>query len=106
VQRAERERTARVNAERREFLHSRLFQNATLSGDVARLRAEDGAREMLRRAFESADNHRQIEILRVAVDNRWASVLNAFIKAWDGEHPISDTVRELWTLTTTGRDSA
>lgn len=105
VERAERKRNARVNAERRDFLYGRLFQNVTLSGDVARLRTEDAARELLRRAVENADNLRQVEILRVAIDNRWGTVVQAFIKVWDGEHPISDTVQELWHLTT-GRASA
>ncbi|MDF3342098.1 hypothetical protein P3H80_32075 [Mycolicibacterium septicum] len=54
---------------------------------------------MFRRA--RGDNRLQVEILRVAVDNRWGSVVNAFINYWAGEHPIGDTVEELWNLTLT-----
>lgn len=102
VERGERDRTARATAERIEFLYSRLFQNVVVNRDVARLRTENAAREMFRFA---TSNLEQVEILRVAIDNRWTSVVRAFIKVWDDEHPISDTVQELWDLTT-GRISA
>jgi hypothetical protein len=106
VERAEQDRIAQATAERITFLYSRLFGNVVPSRDVAALRTENAAREMLAIALGSADNLRQVEILRVAVDNRWASVVNAFIKAWAGEHPIADTAKELWHLTITGRTSA
>lgn len=99
VERAEQVHAARTTAERITFLHSRLFGNVVPGGDVAALRTENAAREMLTTALDSANNLRQVEILRVAVDNRWASVVEAFIKVWDGEHPIAATVQELWTLT-------
>lgn len=97
---------ARRNAERSDFLYGRLFGNVQPNRDVASLRTEDQAREMFRLALENANNLLQVEILRVAVDKRWPSIVTAFIKVWDGEHPIADTVRELWNLTlTTGRSA-
>lgn len=106
VARAERERVTAANAERREYLYGRLFRNVTPGRDVARLRTKDAALEMLRRAADNADNRLQVQILRVAVDNRWESVVNRFIRIWDGEHPIAQTVAELWSLTlTAGRDA-
>jgi hypothetical protein len=104
VERAERDLTAQATAERIAFLYSRLFGNVAVGGDVARLRTENEASTMLRRAVASADNLLQVKILRLALDNRWATVVNAFIKVWD-EHPISDTVQELWALIT-GRGTA
>ncbi|MEE2853506.1 MAG: hypothetical protein VX424_12755 [Actinomycetota bacterium] len=106
VERMTKERTAQATAERIAFLYSRLFGNVAPGRDVEDLRTENEAREMFTTALGSADNLRQVEILRVAVDNRWANVVNAFIKAWDGEHPISAAAQELWNLTTTGRASA
>lgn len=105
VKRAKQDRAARATAERITFLYSCLFGNVVPGRDVAALRTENTAREMLATAVGSANNLRQVEILRVAVDNRWASVIEAFIKVWDGEHPIAATVQELWNLTT-GRASA
>lgn len=105
VEREERERIARATAERIQFLYGRLFGNVVLSPDVRDLRTESQAREMFGLALNTADNRLQVQILRVAVDNRWATVVNAFIKVWAGEHPISKTVQELWDLTT-GRASA
>lgn len=107
VERASREQTARENAERREFLYGRLFGNVALDRDVSCLRTESAATELLRSSVRGDfDNRRQVQILRVAVDNRWASVVHAFIKVWNGEHPIAQTVQELWSLTlTTGRTS-
>jgi hypothetical protein len=102
VERAERERTARVNAERREFLYDQLFRNVFPNRDVESLRTEAAASEMLSRAVY-VDNRLQVEILRLAVDNQWSSVVEAFVKHW-AEHPIAYTVLELWTLTR-GRDA-
>lgn len=97
---------ARATAERVDFLYGRLFGNVQPNRDVACLRTEDQAREMFGVALENANNLLQVEILRVAVDNRWPSIVTAFIKIWDGEHPIADTVRELWSLTLkTGRSA-
>ncbi|WP_231975940.1 hypothetical protein, partial [Mycobacterium sp. E2462] len=91
-----------ATAERINFLYSRLFGRVVPNRVVAALHTENAARELL----QCADSNLvQVEILRVAVDNRWASVVEAFIKVWDGEHPIAVTVQELWTLTT-GRASA
>lgn len=100
VKRAKQDQAARTTAERITFLYSRLFRNVAPGRDVAALRTENAAREMLTTALGSANNLRQVEILRVAVDNRWTSVIEAFIKVWDGDHPIAATVQELWTLTT------
>lgn len=100
----ERERIARANAERIAFLYSRLFGNVAPGRDVAQLRTESQASNMFLRA--RGENRRQVEILRVAIDNRWDSVVNAFIAVWDDEHPIADTVQELWTLiVATGRSA-
>lgn len=102
VKRAEQDRAAQATAERIKFLYSRLFGRVVPNRVVAALHTENAARELL----QSADSNLiQVEILRVAVDNRWASVVEAFIKVWDGEHPIAATAQELWNLTT-GRASA
>jgi hypothetical protein len=96
VQRVEQERAAQATVERINFLYSRLFSRVVPNQVVAALRTENAALDLLR----SADsNLLQVEILRVAVDNRWTSVVEAFIKRYDGEHPIAATVQELWTLT-------
>jgi hypothetical protein len=97
VQRGEQERAARVTEERIDALYSRLFRGVVPNLAVAALRTENAALDL----FRSADsNLLQVEILRVAVDNRWTFVVEAFIKVWDGEHPIAATVQELWNLTT------
>lgn len=102
VQRARKAKDARAAVERREFLYGRLFGNAGAGGrDVAALRSEHEARELFSRALSNFDNRLQLQVLRVAVDNRWHAVVSAFIKVWAGEHPIADTVQELWTLTLT-----
>ncbi|MFL0294218.1 hypothetical protein ACJH6J_24705 [Mycobacterium sp. SMC-18] len=104
VERSERERAANAAEERRKYLYARLFQHVTPTRDVAGLRTESQASDMFLRA--RGENLLQIAILRVAVDNRWGSVVTAFIKLWDGEHPIAGTVQELWNLTlTTGRSA-
>ncbi len=103
VERNERIRAARAAEERQKFLYSRLFQHVTPNRDVAGLRTEGQANDMYRRA-PGGDTPLQLQILRVAIDNRWGSVVNAFIKTWAGEHPIANTVQELWNLTvSTGR---
>jgi len=97
VKRAEQDRAAQATAERIKFLYSRLFGKVVHNRVAAALHTENAARELL----QSADsNLMQVEILRVAVDNRWASVVEAFVKVWDGKHPIAATVQELWNLTT------
>lgn len=96
---------ARAAEERRKLLYGRLFHHVTLNRDVASLRTESQASDMYRCA-PGGDTPLQMQILRVAIDNRWSSVVNAFIKAWAGEHPIANTVQELWNLTpTTGRSA-
>lgn len=100
VERAEQERAAQAIAERIDFLYARLFGNVVLDRYVAALRTENEAQEAFRGALDNANKRLEVEIVRVAFDNRWASVVKAFIKAWDGEHPIANTVEELWRLTT------
>jgi hypothetical protein len=99
VQRDEQERAAQATAERVKFLYGRLFGHVSRGSGVAALRTEDAALKAFGGAVDQANNLLQVEILRVAVDNRWASVVQAFIKVWDGEHPIAATVEELWNLT-------
>lgn len=102
VERAKKAEDAHAAVERREFLYGRLFGNAGAGGQaVAALRIENEAQELFSRAIASFDNRLQIQILRVAVDNRWHSIVSAFMKKWAGEHPIADTVQELWSLTLT-----
>lgn len=97
-------RQTRADQERMVFLYSRLFRNVTASREVVALRSEAEARQMFSNALATADNRLQVEILRAAVDKRWASIVTAFIKVWHDEHPIGKTVDELWTLVlTTGR---
>ncbi|WP_133057954.1 hypothetical protein [Mycolicibacterium vulneris] len=99
VQRAEQERAAQATAERIAFLYGRLFGNVSLGSIAAGLRAEDAALQAFGGAVDQANNLLQVEILRVAIDKRWTSVVKAFIKIYDGEHPIAATVQELWNLT-------
>jgi hypothetical protein len=102
VKRAEQEEIARTNAERREFLYDQLFRNVSPGRDVLSLLTESTAQELFARALY-VDVQQQIAILQVAVDHRWSSIVTAFIKHWAGDpqHPIADTVQELWNLTTT-----
>jgi hypothetical protein len=100
VERAKKAEDARAAVERRDFLYGRLFGGGGGGRDVAALRSEHEAQELFSRALSNFDNRLQVQVLRVAVDNRWPSVVSAFIKVWAGEHPIADTVQELWTLTT------
>ncbi|WP_221043173.1 hypothetical protein [Mycobacterium senriense] len=106
VEHAEKKQAARATAERIEFLYRRLFGKVSVGTQVAALRTENAALQDFGRAVDQANNRLQVAILRVAIDNRWATVVNAFINLWDGEHPIADTAKELWHLTTTGRASA
>lgn len=103
VNRAEGERIMRVNVERRELLYSRLFQNVPAGADVTGLRTESAAQELFARALACSDSRLQVAILRAAIDNRWGSIVRAFVKTWD-DHPTANTAQELWNLTlTTGR---
>lgn len=106
AERAKKAEEARAAVERREFLYGRLFDGAGGGQDVAALSSERDARELFSRALSSFDNRLQVQVLRVAVDNQWASIVTAFIKVWD-DHPIARTVQELWSLTilSTGRSS-
>lgn len=99
VRRIEQERAAQATAERIKFLYGRLFGHVSRGSIVTGLRTEDAALKAFGGAVDQANNLLQVEILRVAVDKRWASVVKAFIKVWDGEHPIAATVQELWNLT-------
>jgi hypothetical protein len=105
VERARKAEDARAAVERREFLYGRLFDRTRGGRDVAALSSERDAQELFSRAVSSFDNRLQVQVLHVAVDNRWASIVTAFIKIWD-EHPIAKTVQELWSLTpSTGRSA-
>jgi hypothetical protein len=104
AERAEKAESERAAAERREHLYFRLFGSVRGNRLVEALRSEAEARELFKKAILNADVDLQIQILRVAVDNRWHAVVTAFIKQWTDEHGIAATVEELWSLIlTTGR---
>jgi hypothetical protein len=98
VERAERKRAARANEERIATLRHIVFRNAKPNRDVAALTNEPAAARLLISAGNSADGFQVLAIVRVAIDNRWHSVVQAGVRYF-GEHPVADRIQELWQLT-------
>lgn len=99
VERADRKRVARETAERIATLHHIVFRNAVSNRNVEALKNEPAASRLLISAGNSADGFQVLAIVRVAIDNRWHSAVQAGVRYF-GEHPVADRIQELWNLTT------
>ncbi|CAA0136111.1 Uncharacterised protein [Mycolicibacterium vanbaalenii] len=101
VEARRRDEAARATVERIKTLRRSVFHNVARGRrDVAALRNEPDAAELLVAASNSAHDFMVLAILQKAIANRWDQVVRAGI-GYFGDHPVADRIQELWNLTHT-----
>lgn len=99
VERDERDRVARANAERIAHLRHSVLHNTPRLSHVDALTNEEAAARLLMLASNQGYHDMIRAILTKAIDRQWRSVVRAIVKHF-ADHPIGPLIEELWNLTT------